>query len=72
MSAVKNNEFQLAEKVEGMIKVEHFKNVQCELPKAKDGEVVVKARHISVDPYIRGRIKTMKVGDVPAVRSFVF
>ena len=65
----KNSEYQLTEKVEGMIKVEHFKHVEVELPKAKEGEIVVKARHISVDPYVRGRIKTMNAGDVPVVRS---
>jgi leukotriene B4 12-hydroxydehydrogenase/15-oxo-prostaglandin 13-reductase len=55
-----NRQFVLAERPVGMPTESTFKIVETPLPDLKDGEVLVKALYLSVDPYMRGRISGMK------------
>lgn len=40
--------------------LEDFKFVEEEKPKAKEGELLLKAKYVSVDPYLRGRMRDEK------------
>ena len=55
-----NRQFVLADRPVGMPTEATFKMVETPLPDLKDGEVLVKALYLSVDPYMRGRISGMK------------
>jgi NADPH:quinone reductase len=39
---------------------ENFKLVETPIPELKDGEILVRAMYLSVDPYMRGRISGMR------------
>ena len=41
----------------GMPSHEHFKLVELELPAPQQGEALVQNRYMSVDPYMRGRMR---------------
>lgn len=49
----------------GEVKVENFDILQVDVPKADKGELLVKAKYISVDPYMRGRMSDGKT-NIPA------
>ena len=55
-----NRQFVLASRPNGMPSAENFKLVETPLPELKDGEILVRAVYLSVDPYMRGRISGMK------------
>jgi leukotriene B4 12-hydroxydehydrogenase/15-oxo-prostaglandin 13-reductase len=55
-----NHQFVLAERPVGMPTEATFRLIETPLPALKDGEVLVKAMYLSVDPYMRGRISGMK------------
>src|SRR5258708_23301071 len=55
-----NRQFVLADRPVGMPTEATFRLIQTPLPALKDGEVLVKAMYLSVDPYMRGRISGMK------------
>src|SRR5260370_839162 len=55
-----NRQFVLAERPVGMPTEANFRLIETPLPALKDGEVLVKATYLSVDPYMRGRISGMK------------
>ncbi|CAM4045361.1 hypothetical protein SAMN06265348_101528 [Pedobacter westerhofensis] len=44
----------------GVPEVSDFKFVEEEMPSAKAGEVLLKTRFVSVDPYLRGRMRDVK------------
>jgi NADPH-dependent curcumin reductase CurA len=44
----------LAKRPAGRLELSHFAEISLALPDIKDGEVLVAARHLSIDPYLRG------------------
>ncbi|HEV8517702.1 MAG TPA: NADP-dependent oxidoreductase [Burkholderiales bacterium] len=61
----------LASRPRGPVDESHFRIVESDVPKAADGEFVVRAHYLSLDPYMRGRMDDAKsyaakaaVGDV--------
>ena len=82
---MQNKEIRLASRPAGVPSLENFQFVDTEVPQPSDGEVLVRLRYISVDPYLRGRmregksyvepfevgqvIKSAAVGDVIESRS---
>ena len=68
---MQNKEIRLASRPAGMPTVDNFQIVETEVPKPNDGEVLVRSLYISVDPYLRGRMREgrsyiapFEVGDV--------
>jgi len=55
-----NRQFVLADRPVGMPTEATFRLIETPLPALQDGEVLVKAMYLSVDPYMRGRISGMK------------
>ena len=54
---MQNKEILFASRPAGMPTLENFQFVDAEIPKPKDGEVLVRTLYISVDPYLRGRMR---------------
>ena len=68
---MKNMQVLLAARPSGLVEESHFRIVESDIPKAGDGEFVVRAHYLSLDPYMRGRMDDSKsyaakavVGDV--------
>ncbi len=59
MSSV-NRQFVLASRPSGLPEESNFKLIETPIPELKDGEFLVRAMYISVDPYMRGRISQAK------------
>ncbi len=55
-----NRQFVLASRPVGLPKVSDFRLIETPLPELKDGELLVRALYLSVDPYMRGRISGVK------------
>ncbi len=55
-----NRQFVLAARPVGMPDDSTFKLIEAPIPELKDGQILVRARYLSVDPYMRGRISGMK------------
>ena len=55
-----NRQFVLASRPVGLPKQSDFRMIETPVPGLKDGEVLVRALYLSVDPYMRGRISGMK------------
>ncbi|MFW5995212.1 MAG: NADP-dependent oxidoreductase [Spirochaetia bacterium] len=51
-----NREIRLKRNPVGLPEESDFELVETEIPRANDGEVLVRNRYMSVDPYMRGRI----------------
>lgn len=49
-----NHQFRLAARPAGMVSSEHFEFVEESVPELREGEVLVKALYISLDPAMRG------------------
>jgi NADPH:quinone reductase len=54
---MQNKEIRLASRPTGMPTMDNFKIVDADVPQPKDGEVLVRTLYISVDPYLRGRMR---------------
>jgi NADPH-dependent curcumin reductase CurA len=54
---MQNKEIRLASRPVGMPTLDNFRFVDAEVPQPKDGEVLVRTLYISVDPYLRGRMR---------------
>jgi len=54
---MKNKEIRLASRPQGLPTVDNFEFVDAETPNPRDGEVVLRTLYISVDPYLRGRMR---------------
>jgi len=54
---MQNKEIRLASRPAGMPTLENFGIVDAEVPQPTDGEVLVRTLYISVDPYLRGRMR---------------
>lgn len=57
---MKNKQIILASRPAGMPALDNFATVDAEVPQPKDGEVLVRTRYLSVDPYMRGRMSDRK------------
>ena len=57
MSSRKARQIQMVSRPAGMPGHEHFNMVEVELPAPSAGEVLVENRYMSVDPYMRGRMR---------------
>ena len=54
---MQNKEIRLASRPVGMPTPDNFRFEDAEVPQPKDGEVLVRTLYISVDPYLRGRMR---------------
>jgi NADPH-dependent curcumin reductase CurA len=54
---MQNKEIRLASRPVGMPTLDNFNTVDADVPQPKDGEVLVRTLYISVDPYLRGRMR---------------
>src|SRR5215471_14831176 len=60
MAAMKNKEILLVSRPRGMPTLDNFSIVDAEVPEPKDGEALLRTRFLSVDPYMRGRMRDQK------------
>jgi NADPH:quinone reductase len=60
MRAMKNKQIILASRPAGVPSMDNFATVDAEVPQPRDGEVLVRTRYLSVDPYMRGRMSDRK------------
>jgi NADPH:quinone reductase len=60
MPRMKNKQIILASRPTGMPGMDNFATIDAEVPQPKDGEVLVRTRYLSVDPYMRGRMSDRK------------
>ncbi len=60
MSKTKSREIRLASRPKGVPTADNFTLTQVELPPLQDGQVLVRNRYMSVDPYMRGRMNEGK------------
>ena len=56
MAAVTSYEVRLASRPKGWPTPDNFSLVRVDVPRPADGEVLVRNRFMSVDPYMRGRM----------------
>lgn len=56
----KNMQVLLANRPKGWVQESDFQIVESDLPQAGDGEVLLKTRYLSLDPYMRGRMDDAK------------
>lgn len=54
---MQNKEIRLASRPTGMPAAEHFQFIDSETPEVGNAEVLVRTQYISVDPYLRGRMR---------------
>jgi NADPH-dependent curcumin reductase len=59
-TSMKNKQILLASRPHGAVEEAHFKIVETDIPKANDGEFVMRAHYLSLDPYMRGRMDNEK------------
>src|ERR1700730_8557998 len=57
---MKNKQILLASRPAGVPTLDNFSIVDAEVPEPKDGEVLLRTRFLSVDPYMRGRMRDQK------------
>ena len=57
---MKNVQVLLAARPRGAVEESHFRIVESDIPRAGDGEFVVRAHFLSLDPYMRGRMDDTK------------
>ena len=57
---MQNKEIRLASRPSGMPTGDNFQFVDTEVPELKEGEVLLRSLFISVDPYLRGRMREGK------------
>jgi hypothetical protein len=55
-----NKKILLASRPSGMATLENFRIVDAEMPRAGEGEVLLRTMYLSVDPYMRGRMNDRK------------
>ena len=68
---MRNMQVLLAARPSGRVEESHFRIVESDIPRAGEGEFVVRAHYLSLDPYMRGRMdnsqsyaEKVAVGDV--------
>jgi len=57
---VKNKQVLLASRPSGAVEEGHFRIIESDIPQAGEGEFVVRAHYLSLDPYMRGRMDNEK------------
>ena len=57
---MQNKEIRLASRPAGVPTDENFQMVETEVPSIADGSVLLRSLYISVDPYLRGRMRESK------------
>ena len=57
---MKNKQILLAFRPKGAVEETHFRLVESDIPQAGDGEFVMRAHYLSLDPYMRGRMDDAK------------
>jgi len=57
---LKNKQVLLAARPTGVVEESHFRIVESDIPHAGEGEFVVRAHYLSLDPYMRGRMDNEK------------
>ena len=57
---MKNKQVLLAARPTGAVDASHFRIVESDMPKAGEGEFIVRAHYLSLDPYMRGRMDDAK------------
>ena len=57
---MQNKEIRFASRPTGLPTLENFQIQDAEMPQPKDGEVLLRTQYISVDPYLRGRMRPGK------------
>jgi len=57
---MKNQEIRLASRPTGLPTADNFQFVDIEQPQVQDGEVLLRMLYLSVDPYLRGRMREGK------------
>jgi NADPH-dependent curcumin reductase CurA len=57
---MKNKQILLAARPTGAVDESHFSIVESDIPHAGEGEMVVRAHYLSLDPYMRGRMDNEK------------
>lgn len=57
---MKNQQVLLAARPKGAVEESHFRFVETEIPHAGDGQFVMRAHYLSLDPYMRGRMDEAK------------
>ena len=55
-----NRQFVLASRPVGMPRESDFRMIETSLPSAGEGELLLRARYLSVDPYMRGRMSAAR------------
>lgn len=55
-----NRQYVLAARPEGMIRETDFRLVEAPVAAVREGEMLVRARYLSVDPYMRGRMSAAR------------
>ena len=65
MSSRTARQIQMVSRPAGMPGQEHFRMVEVELPAPEAGQVLVENRYMSVDPYMRGRMRAEGVYAAP-------
>ncbi|KKL80817.1 hypothetical protein LCGC14_2000990 [marine sediment metagenome] len=55
-----NNSIQLIHRPDGKPQLKDFKFIEEEKPEAGSGEILLKTKYVSVDPYLRGRMRDQK------------
>ncbi|MGI9164868.1 MAG: NADP-dependent oxidoreductase [Pyrinomonadaceae bacterium] len=60
MPAMKNKQIILASRPTGMPAMDNFATVDADVPQPNEGEVLVRTLYLSVDPYMRGRMRDRK------------
>ena len=58
---MQNKEIRLASRPAGVPTLENFQFVDTDVPQPSEGEVLVRLLYISVDPYLRGRMRGRQV-----------
>ena len=59
-NVIMSNTILLDNRPQGMPKVSDFKIIEETTPEIKSGEILLKTNYISVDPYLRGRMRDVK------------
>lgn len=57
---MKNKQVLLASRPSGAVEEGHFRIIESDIPQAGEGEFVVRAHYLSLDPYMRGRMDNEK------------
>ena len=57
MTTITSREVHLRSRPHGLPTADNFALVETELPAPGDGQVLIRNRFISVDPYMRGRMR---------------